>query len=300
MKRVLTLIFLLASMAIFAEQNSIYIREIEGLNVNQKTKPIIAELLKMEFEGYGYTVMESESIPHEYTLKVDIIRFEAERAYFIATLYKGETKEHYIKKIITDSDKLDIFISRTVKAIVNRESIDETKDVANVLAEEETISENEQKMKMKMEGDVGIHFGTVELNADRNYHYLPAYLALGVAFYHPDFFFSIKSFSFVQGLGLRIGMYKIANRNVNSYFFGADIGAGVLWGPYSYYNDYWDELVDVTDPYVAPVAAVSFGGMFFRTMKVSLKPELRLEFNFRKSTTLEVVSALNGFVTIVF
>jgi len=300
MKKFFTIIVLLFSIALFAEKTRIFINEIEGMNMNSKTKPVIMELLKMEFNSYDYETVEEESLLHDYSLDVQIIRFEKSRAYFVATLYKGTEKEHYIKKIINDSDKLDIFIARVVKAIVKMESIDDTKDVTNLLSEEETISESKQKMKIKFEGDVGIHFGTIELNTDRNYNYLPAYIGIGYGFYHPDFFFIVKSYSIVQGLGIRIGLYKITNRKSNSFFYGANIGAGVLWGPYSYYNDHFNQLVDDMNPYVAPVVAASVGGIFFRTMKINLKPELILEFNFRESTKMEVVAALSGFVTLIY
>lgn len=300
MKKLLAILSTIITLSLFAEQTTIFVKDIEGININSKTKPIIMELLKMELNSYGYITVDAESVPHEYTLHVQIIKFEETRAYFVATMYKGNLKEYYIKKIITESDKIDVFIARLVKALVKKESIDETKDVANILAEEETVSDFEQKMKMKIEGDVGIHFGTVELNTDRNYHYLPAYIGLGIGFYHPDFFFSIKSFSIIQGLGIKIGMYKIANRKSNSLFFGGDVGAGVLWGPFSYYNVYMGELVNDLDPYVAPVVSVSVGGIFFRTMKVSLKPEMRLELNFRKSDYMEVVASLSGFISLVY
>ncbi|HAV92279.1 TPA: hypothetical protein DCW38_03765 [candidate division WOR-3 bacterium] len=300
MKKLLVILSAIITLSLFAEQTTIFVKDIEGVNINSKTKPAIMELLKMELNSYDYITVDSDTVPHEYTLHVQIIKFEETRAYFVATMFKGNVKEYYVKKIINESDKIDVFIARVVKALVNKETIDETKDVANVLAEEETVSDFEQKMKLKMEGDVGIHFGTVELNADRNYHYLPAYIGLGVGFYHPDFFFSIKSLSIIQGLGIKIGMYKIANRKSNSLFFGGDVGAGVLWGPFSYYDAYFDQLLDDIDPYVAPVVSLSVGGIFFRTMKVSLKPEMRLEFNFRKSDSMEVTASLNGFISLVF
>ncbi len=288
-----TITFLFITIALFITAETVYIGEPDLVNVNEKMYTVIPELLKIEISKFGLSIMDSLTENTDYILNSKVVRFEDNRAYLILQLMKDNKLENEVSRIITAQDKLDIFVSRALDALINRKEFKETKEYGKTISEEETLSDLEEPFKFKSSLGIGAHLGTLESRTP-DYSYLPVFVNLAGYFIKPDYMLSVQTLSPFQALGLKIGGYKIHSRNVHSIFYGGAFGVGVFWGP--------SNTVTGTsiDPFFAPTASLSIGGLINRTSTVVVKPELELGFQMRKGTTIQFISELNILLSLLF
>jgi len=298
-KKLVFIIVLTAFILISSE--TVYIHKPDMINVKSNMQEIITELQAIEIQKLGYQI---DSIPEnsDYQIKSRIIRFEDERAYYVAQLLQNDKLEFEVSRIITSEDKLDIFTGRIMTALMNRENIEDTKEVGKTITEEETLSDAKEQFESHFSLGLGAHLGTVESTAP-DYHYLPVFANLSMYFTKPDYMFSVQTVNVFEGLGLKVGTYRINSRNVNSFFYGGAIGAAVLWGPYTATGTNWNnETYTYTDidPFFAPVFSASIGGLFNRTSNIVLKPEFELSFMYKKTTSYQIISSAGIYISLVF
>lgn len=299
MKKMMILVFISFTFLLHAE--TVFFEDPKLVNVHEKMKEIVKELQIAKIKTLGYTV-DSLSENSDYQIRTKIIRFEDGRAYYTMQLMQNSELIFEVSKIITDGDKLDLFIERMLFSLMNQQDFKDSKIVGNVIVEEETLSDIKEPFKTSFALGIGAHLGTIE-SITPDYHYLPVFTNLSLYFTKPEYMFSIQSSNFFEGLGLRIGSYKITTKEVNALFYGGAVGVGVFWGPYySTYVDYAGNTIQrtSTDPFLSPIVSASIGGLFNRTSTVVLKPELEISIEYRKSNTVQLITSANVYISLMF
>ncbi len=290
MKFLGTIILLVFGLFILANE-TIFVADPVMVNVENDALVVVKELIVSELEVQGYNVVTDSTQVYDYKLFTKILRFEDERAKFIFKLQKDNNNIYTIERTITSEDRLDVFIKRMVTAIIKREDVGESKEVGNIIAEEETISDFEEPFKTKVELDLGMHLGTQELNMNYDISYSkPVYLGVGLSFQRPTFAISVKSISFFQGIGMKIGGYHIMSRKANALIYGGDFGVGYFYG---------EVPSAASHAYVGPFISGSVGYFFGRTNSIYLKPELRVSASYLKENGVsEIVFSANIYLTL--
>ena len=295
----LSLIICLIFISTLVFSQRIFVENPELVNTNDEMQEVIKEIVILKLQGMGYDVVLDTLKNVDYTIKIKIIRFEDTRAYFGINLFKDDALLRGIQNIITDEDKLDIFISRLLLSVMNAKNLEDTKLYGNTIAEEDVISNIEEKFITRFGLSIGAHLGTVE-TISPDYHYLPVHFDIGVNFFKPDYFISLNCLSIVQAAGIKVGMYKIRSRNLNSFYYGGSFGVGVFYGPYYVSNTTTGTQYTDLSPFLTPSLGFAFGHLFNRTSSISLKPELEISFQYRKSPDVQIISSANFYLTVIF
>lgn len=294
MKRIATYFLLSVIVITSIYSETIFIEEPVTINANPNSADVVRELLKLEMENRGYTVVDSLRQDVE-VLSSRIIRLDEERARIILSLENDQSEIKRADAVITVEDKLDIFIERLVKMRIEGKYMKETKEYGKTVAEEEVLSNLEEPFRSKFEIDVGMHLGTQQLDPNIDISYIPGYLGMGISMYKPDYALHFRTESFIQGLGLRIGMSRLLSRDVNTGYIGGDAGLAFYYGTTENAVSY---------PYLGPFVSIFGGGIFSRTSSIYIKPELRLTMSLKKpassGTDFDLVVGANAYITLGF
>lgn len=277
-------------------KHSLFVSNPVMINSNEKSAMIILELLKMNFEKEGYVLTDDSSAKADFIVKSKVIKFDDERAQFTMTMYKNGIAYKTVESILTNEDLLDLFLSRMVVTLESAKKLSETKMYGNAIVEEEPLSMNEEKYKIKGEISLGAYMGNIEYDvlyldaASPAIHNLPIFFTVGVSYNRPDYFITLKTKSFVQALGMDIGYFKVFSRKPSSYYLGGEIGAGMYWGPdgTGNYNQYF-----------GPSFSASTGYIFNRISSVYIRPEGKLDISYRKiNTDNSIIVGVSLYITI--